>query len=147
MAESGGRKTYLKTLVLENSFDGSILAAGHHFGLKNHSERPIADDLALRVRDLLRFPCQAILDFFSNDLCVVHKSRTSQYKRLENTSRTMGIKTREAIPYHPCASSRTPRAYFVTSRTSGGDENGRQVGQRYREKGGLQFNSEWREET
>lgn len=47
--------TYLETLILEDPFDGSILAAGHHFRLKNNSERPIADDFTLRILYLFRF--------------------------------------------------------------------------------------------
>lgn len=64
-----GSASHLETLVLEDSLDGSVLAAGGHLGLKHHTERSIAHDLALGVRDLLGFARQAILDLFADDLC------------------------------------------------------------------------------
>lgn len=38
---------YLETLILQDPFDGSILAAGHHLRLEDHTKRAIADDFAL----------------------------------------------------------------------------------------------------
>jgi hypothetical protein len=63
------RPPYLEPLVLQDSLDGSVLAAGGHLGLKHDTERSIADDLALGIRDLLVLACQAILDLFADDLC------------------------------------------------------------------------------
>ena len=65
--------TYLETLVLQNPFDGRIFTAGHHFCLKNDTERPISHDLTLCVGDLLHFSGQPILDLFADDLCLVGK--------------------------------------------------------------------------
>lgn len=67
--------SYLEPLILEDSLDGSILAAGGHLGLKHHTERSIAHNLALCVGDLLGFARQAILDLFADDLCVGRKAR------------------------------------------------------------------------
>lgn len=63
-------QSYLEPLILQDSLDGRVLAARGHLGLKHHAERPVAHDLALRVRDLLGLPCQAILDLFADDLWV-----------------------------------------------------------------------------
>jgi len=67
------RMTYLETLILQNPFDGRIFTAGHHLGLENDTERPISNDLALCVGDLLHFSGQPILDLFADDLCLVGK--------------------------------------------------------------------------
>lgn len=63
------RPPYLEPFVLQDSLDGSVLAAGGHLGLKHDTERSIAHDLALSIRDLLVLACQAILDLFADDLC------------------------------------------------------------------------------
>ena len=65
---SGSIRPYLESLVLEDSLDGSVLAAGSHLGLEHHTEGAIADDLTLRVGDLLGLAGQSILDLFANDL-------------------------------------------------------------------------------
>lgn len=64
---------YLKPLILQDSFDGCVLAAGGHLGLEHHTKRTIAHNLALCVRDFLGFPRQSILDLLADDLCAVGK--------------------------------------------------------------------------
>ena len=59
---------YLESLILKNSLDGSILAAGSHLGLEYHTEGAIANNLALRVSNLLGLTGQSILDLFADDL-------------------------------------------------------------------------------
>jgi hypothetical protein len=39
--------TYFEALVLKDPLDGSILAAWHHFRLKDNTKRTIADDFTL----------------------------------------------------------------------------------------------------
>lgn len=72
-----GSPPYLEPLVLQDSLDGSVLAAGGHLSLKHDTERSIADDLALGVGDLLVLACQAILDLFADDLCAGKEGETS----------------------------------------------------------------------
>ena len=60
---------YLESLVLEDSLDGSILAAGSHLGLEHDTEGAIADNLTLCVGDLFGFTGQSILDLLLDDLC------------------------------------------------------------------------------
>lgn len=62
-------RPYLEPLVLEDSLNGSILAAGGHLGLENHTKGSIAHDLALSVGDLFVLASKAILDLFTNNLC------------------------------------------------------------------------------
>lgn len=71
------RPPYLEPLVLQDSLDGSVLAAGGHLGLKHDTEGSIADDLALGVGDLLVLAGQAILDLFADDLCAGKEEETS----------------------------------------------------------------------
>lgn len=66
--------SYLEPLVLKDSLDGSVLAAGGHLGLEHHTKRSIAHDLALCIGDLLGFARQAILDLLTNDLCIGRKA-------------------------------------------------------------------------
>jgi hypothetical protein len=40
-------KAYLEAFILQDPFNGSILAAGHHLCLEDDAKRPIAHDLAL----------------------------------------------------------------------------------------------------
>lgn len=65
---------YLEPLILKDSLDGSILAAGSHLGLKHHTERSVANNLALCVGDLLGFARQAILNLFADDLYIDRKT-------------------------------------------------------------------------
>jgi hypothetical protein len=60
---------YLEALILEDSLDGSILAAGSHLGLEHDPEGAIANNLTLCVGDLFGFTGQSILDFLLDDLC------------------------------------------------------------------------------
>jgi hypothetical protein len=65
---------------LKNPLDGSIFAAGHHFGLEDNAKRPIADDFTLRVLYLFRFPCESILDFLSDDFCAIRRKRAKSQR-------------------------------------------------------------------
>jgi hypothetical protein len=60
---------YLEALILEDSLDGSIFAAGSHLGLEHDTEGAIADNLTLCVGDLFGFTGQSILDLLLDDLC------------------------------------------------------------------------------
>jgi hypothetical protein len=98
------RPPYLEPLVLQDSLDGSVLAAGGHLGLKHDTERSIADDLALGIRDLLVLPCQAILNLFADDLCAgktkretsVWKSRKLKTGAIDQHQRSEGVLTTHA---------------------------------------------------
>lgn len=46
------QRFYLESSVLENFFDGSIIAAANDLCLEDHTERAIADHLAVCVREL-----------------------------------------------------------------------------------------------
>ena len=83
------RPSYLEALVLQDSLDGSVLAAGGHLGLKHDTKRSIADDLALSIRDLLVLACQAILDLFADDLCAgkTKRERRQFWKSRETQTR------------------------------------------------------------
>jgi hypothetical protein len=59
----------LEALVLENTLDGGIFAAGRQLGLENDTEGTVADNLALGVLHLFRLSGQTILDLFANYLC------------------------------------------------------------------------------
>lgn len=61
--------THLESLVLEHPLDGGILARGMQLRLKDDTERPISDDLALRVLHLSGLARHAVLHLFANDLC------------------------------------------------------------------------------
>lgn len=54
---------------MEDSLDGSILAAGGHLRLEDDAKGSIADDLALCVGDFLGLTGQSILDLLADDLC------------------------------------------------------------------------------
>lgn len=59
-------KTYLETLVLEHSLDRRVFTAWRQLGVEDDSERPIANNLALRVGKLSGLTSQAILDLLAD---------------------------------------------------------------------------------
>ena len=120
---------HLEALVLEDSLDSGILAAGGHLGLKHHAEGTIANDLALGVGDLLVLASQAILDLFTDDL----------YSG-GGVSGTRQLGGEEGVSYHPCANSGTSPADSVTWWEGGGlmlEEEGIRFGQRVGRFGGV----------
>lgn len=64
-----GSRSHLETFVLEDSLDRSVLTAGRQFGLKDHTERSIADNLALGVGKVSSLPSHTILYLFADDFC------------------------------------------------------------------------------
>lgn len=64
----GSWAAHLEALVLEDALDGGVLAAGRELGLENDSERTIANNLALRVGQVLVLAGQAVLDLLPDDL-------------------------------------------------------------------------------
>lgn len=77
-ANQSAMVTNLETLVLKDSLDGRVFAAGRELGLKDNAEGPVADDLALGVLHLPLFASQPILHFLPDDLCNAH-TRPRQY--------------------------------------------------------------------
>jgi hypothetical protein len=78
---------------LQDSLDGSVLAAGGHLGLKHDTEGSIAHDLALGIGDLLVLARQAILDLFADDLCAGKEEKTSV-----NTDQRAQLTTIDDLP-------------------------------------------------
>lgn len=60
---------HLEALVLKDTLDGSVLAAGRQLGLEDDTERTIAYDLALCIRQVFVVAGQAVLNFLADDLC------------------------------------------------------------------------------
>lgn len=63
------RKTHLEALVLEHALDGGIFTTGRQLRLENDTEGAVADNLALRVCEILVVASQAILDLFVDNFC------------------------------------------------------------------------------
>jgi len=61
--------SHLKSLVLEHPFNSSIFAGRRELCLKNHSERSVSNDLALRVLHVSSLSCNTVLDLFAYYLC------------------------------------------------------------------------------
>lgn len=59
--------THLEALVLQHTLDGRILAAGGQLGLEDDAKGAIADDFALRVREVLVVARHAVLHLLAND--------------------------------------------------------------------------------
>lgn len=111
MSTNEASTIHLESFVLKNSLDGSIFPAGRQFGLKDDAKGAIANDLALGVLHLPRFPSEAILHLFPYHLCMcmsAHVPNTSQHCfscYYQGSRKT----------YRPCASQRTLRqACFAT---------------------------------
>lgn len=68
--------THLESLVLKHTLDGSVLSAGRQLCLEDDAEGAIADDFALRVREVLVVASHAVLDFLADDLCSVVSSES-----------------------------------------------------------------------
>ena len=60
---------YLEALVLKDALDGRILAGRRQLGLEDDAKRPVPDDLALGILELLRLACHSVLDLFADHLC------------------------------------------------------------------------------
>jgi hypothetical protein len=73
--------TILEPLVLENSLDGSVFSRRGQLGLENNSERPITNNLALCVLQVLGFAGNPILHFLADHLC---RSRVSDWLALKD---------------------------------------------------------------
>jgi hypothetical protein len=54
---------------LQHALDGSILSTGRELGLEHDTERAVADDLALRVCQVLVLAGFAVLDLLADDFC------------------------------------------------------------------------------
>lgn len=67
--EKATRNTHLEALVLENSFDGGILTTRRQLGLEDDTKGAVANDLALRVGEVLVVAGQAVLDLFADNFC------------------------------------------------------------------------------
>ncbi len=63
------RSSDLEALVLEHTFDRSILAGGRQLRLKHNAEGAVADNLALRVLHVSCLAGNTILHFLANDFC------------------------------------------------------------------------------
>jgi hypothetical protein len=63
------KPSYLETLVLQDSFDGSVLAAGRQLGLEDDAKRAVADDLALRIGNVSGLASDSVLDSLPYDFC------------------------------------------------------------------------------
>lgn len=114
--ERGGAKTHLEALVLEHALDGGILTTGRQLGLEDYTKGAVADNLALRVCEVLVVARQAILDLFVDNFCRGLVSRTAIDR---------GGGTR-ATAYHPFLARRRPMAgsgsLFGVMRRRGGPQ-------------------------
>lgn len=61
------RNTHLEALVLKNSLDGGILTTGRQLGLEDDTKGAVADNLALRIGEVLVVAGQAVLDLFADN--------------------------------------------------------------------------------
>jgi hypothetical protein len=58
---------HLEALVLQHALNGRIFAAGRQLGLEDDAKGAVADNLALRVGEVLVFARLAVLDLFADD--------------------------------------------------------------------------------
>jgi hypothetical protein len=58
---------HLEALVLQHALNGRIFAAGRQLGLEDDTKGAVADNLALRVGEVLVFARLAVLDLFADD--------------------------------------------------------------------------------
>lgn len=64
-----GAQTHLEALVLQDTLDGRIFTTRRQLGLEDDTERAVADNLALRVCEVLVVAGQAVLDLFADNFC------------------------------------------------------------------------------
>lgn len=88
--------THLEALVLEHPLDGRIFAAGRQFSLEDNTERAVADDFALCVRQVFVLARLTVLHLLADDLC-------------GNVSVVASAETWRD-PYHPFSAMRRPMA-------------------------------------
>jgi hypothetical protein len=60
---------YLEALVLQDTLDGRIFTTRRQLRLEDDTERAVADNLALRVREVFVVAGQAVLDLFADNFC------------------------------------------------------------------------------
>jgi hypothetical protein len=66
-ARGATRKTHLEALVLENPLDGRIFTTRRQLRLEDDTKGAVADNLALRVGEVLVVAGQAVLDLFADN--------------------------------------------------------------------------------
>ena len=69
MAFGSHAQTNLEALVLQHPLDGGVLSTRRELGLEDDTERAVAHNLALRVRQILVFSRLAVLDLFADNFC------------------------------------------------------------------------------
>jgi hypothetical protein len=123
-------QTDLEALVLQHSLDRSIFSARRELGLKDHAEGAIADNLALRVGQILIFTSLAVLDLFADNFCA---SISKQHAESSFGNLPPILKDEKA----------DGRFWLIVwgNATRGG--SGRHCADCYREKGGLSLRRVW----
>lgn len=62
-------QAHLESLVLQHPLDGGILSAWRELGLEDDAKGAVADNLALRVGEVLVLAGLTVLDLLANDFC------------------------------------------------------------------------------
>ena len=103
--------TYLESLVLQHTLDGSVFPARGEFRVEDDTERAISDYFALRVGQIAGLAGEAILDSLADNFCTGTRSAQNRSPKkqarckVRTTHSEAAERSRPVLRHHSAATT------------------------------------------